>query len=513
MTLPTLLVVEDHPINLKTLVHLLGKDRFNILTATSGKETFIQISKKIPDLILLDIELPDTTGYDIIENLKLNPATAAIPVIFATGKNDTQSKSQAFSRGGVDYVTKPYEKMEILARIQVHLKLHATIRQLENSQAETIQQLQSAQQSLLPQSDDFPLAHFRVLYQSLNASGGDFYEIIPYDEYRTAYFVGDLSGHDVKTSFLTASIKALLKQNCTDTYEPLESLRIVNNILVKLFKPGQYLTASFFMIDRKKSTLFYINMGHLPLIHWPAGKTPYTLEGNGNILGAFTNIDLEGTEISLTPEDLLICITDGLIEESQNQIWTAALPVFLKELPRLEGMGFSILPEKIYQLFYSQHKKPNDDVLILTVKIRPPENLVVNSGPQSLELIFSSTTEHIDQIIENVSQFVLKHDPHFEIFGLKLILYEALNNGRTHGNLNQENLYLKLKVSMAQEQLKLEIHDEGAGFDWKKHLSLSMPTQSESHGRGFPLMEAYGYKASYNKWGNQIFLTHTKVKN
>jgi len=119
-----ILVVEDEFINLKLIVETLDQYGFDLLTAQNGEEALFHATQYHPDLILLDIRMPGMDGLEVCKQLKSDPSTSNIPIIFLTALNDTQRKLQAFRLGGVDYITKPYDPQEVLARVILHLDQH-----------------------------------------------------------------------------------------------------------------------------------------------------------------------------------------------------------------------------------------------------------------------------------------------------------------------------------------------------------------------------------------------------
>ena len=128
---PTLLIVDDTPANLALLRDIL-KEHYKIKIATNGiKALEIACSTPVPDLILLDIMMPEMDGYEVCRQLKANPTTTAIPVIFVTAKSDEDSETQGFELGAVDFITKPVKPPVVLARVATHLKLRAMQLELE----------------------------------------------------------------------------------------------------------------------------------------------------------------------------------------------------------------------------------------------------------------------------------------------------------------------------------------------------------------------------------------------
>lgn len=119
----TILIIEDNPINLRILLHMLMNADFNILVADAGEPGLLMAHEQLPDIILLDVILPGIDGLEVCRQLKKNEATRAIPVIFMTGVTTTENVVQAFEMGAVDYITKPLQAAEVLARINTHLTM------------------------------------------------------------------------------------------------------------------------------------------------------------------------------------------------------------------------------------------------------------------------------------------------------------------------------------------------------------------------------------------------------
>jgi len=129
--LKTLFLVDDEPTNLVAATNVL-ENSFHLFTFSSGQRLIKMLEKKVPDLILLDIEMPEMNGYDVIKILKSNPTTANIPVIFLTARSDSDSELEGLSLGAVDYIAKPFSPPLLLKRIEVHLLVESQTRELIN---------------------------------------------------------------------------------------------------------------------------------------------------------------------------------------------------------------------------------------------------------------------------------------------------------------------------------------------------------------------------------------------
>jgi signal transduction histidine kinase len=131
----TILIVDDNPANLGVLSDALDQDGFEVWVAKSGKVALERVKYALPHLILLDVMMPEIDGFETCRQLKANPQTQDIPVIFMTALSDTSNKIEGFQVGAVDYITKPFQQEEVIARVKLHLKLRCLTEKLEHKNA------------------------------------------------------------------------------------------------------------------------------------------------------------------------------------------------------------------------------------------------------------------------------------------------------------------------------------------------------------------------------------------
>lgn len=139
-----ILVVDDTPENLQVLMQLLQKQGYRVRPAPNGAHALASTLKEPPDLILLDIMMPEMDGYEVCGQLKTDDRTRDIPIIFISALNETIDKVKAFSLGGVDYITKPFQAQEVLVRVETHL----TLRHLQQELQQKNEALQTANETL-----------------------------------------------------------------------------------------------------------------------------------------------------------------------------------------------------------------------------------------------------------------------------------------------------------------------------------------------------------------------------
>lgn len=126
-----IMIVDDNPANLKLLEDMLRQRGHEVCSFPRGRLALARAAKVPPDLILLDISMPEMDGYEVCDRLKSTERTSGIPVIFLSALNETQDKVKAFQSGAVDYISKPFQFEEVHARVETHLKLHRLQRELE----------------------------------------------------------------------------------------------------------------------------------------------------------------------------------------------------------------------------------------------------------------------------------------------------------------------------------------------------------------------------------------------
>lgn len=147
-----ILIVDDVPTNVKVLFEVLEAEGFRTLIARSGKDALEVLEEVTPDLILLDVMMPGIDGFETCQQIKANLSTQEIPVIFMTALADAKDKVRGLKSGAIDYITKPFQQEEVLARVQVHLRLQQQARELKRLN-DTLNQRVVEQTTQLVQSE------------------------------------------------------------------------------------------------------------------------------------------------------------------------------------------------------------------------------------------------------------------------------------------------------------------------------------------------------------------------
>jgi signal transduction histidine kinase len=143
-----ILVVDDNPTNLAVISQALRTEGWQVRMAVDGEDALNKVAQNPPELILLDVQMPGIDGFEVCKRVKANEATSGIPIIFMTALSDTDSKVKGLSLGAVDYVTKPFEQQEAIARVHVHLQLRHLTHTLEEQVRDRTQALSQALEEL-----------------------------------------------------------------------------------------------------------------------------------------------------------------------------------------------------------------------------------------------------------------------------------------------------------------------------------------------------------------------------
>jgi phosphoserine phosphatase RsbU/P len=313
-----ILVVDDTPLNISVITGAL-KDTFRTKVATSGaKALAIAAADEKPDLILLDVMMPEMDGYEVCRRLKADPMTREIPVIFLTAQTDAEDETHGFQVGAVDYVHKPFSPAVMKARVHTHLALRETREKLAQQLLAIQKELETArliQQSILPQTvpqiDGLDIA---ARYVPMASVAGDFYDFIVLDNKHVGILVADVSGHGMPAALIASMLKIALPGQSAHADDPARVLQGLNQALCGKFQ-HHFVTAVYVFVDMEKRTLSYAGAGHPPLLMWGAASPGVRdVTENGLFLGMFDFATYSSVKVPLAPGDRGLLYTDGIFE-------------------------------------------------------------------------------------------------------------------------------------------------------------------------------------------------------
>jgi sigma-B regulation protein RsbU (phosphoserine phosphatase) len=300
------------------LQSILQKEGFVVISAVNGREGRLLAKREQPDLVIMDIQMPEENGLTTCAALKADARTANIPVIFISSVEDVTTKIDGFNAGGVDYITKPFQVMEVVARVRLQIRLFHSYRSMVAANLEQLKHLSDSQKSILVQPEECPEAAFSVFYLPAQTAGGDFYDVIHTGAGVYDYLVADISGHRTGTALPAAALKALLRQNASMLYSPLENLNLINQHLRPVLQEEQYATLIYVRLNKTRMSLTLVSAGHPSAIIFRSGCGAEVIPQSGDGLGLFDSISLDVKEIMVAQGDRVFLFSDGLIEQDVN---------------------------------------------------------------------------------------------------------------------------------------------------------------------------------------------------
>jgi len=335
-----ILVVDDVPANLRLLSEMLTEQQYKVRSVINGHMGLMAVRAAAPDLILLDINMPGMTGYEVCEHLKADEQTRDIPIIFISALDDTEDKVKAFTIGGVDYVTKPFRVEEVLARVETHLALRHLRLELERANQElemrveerTAQVIDLAverdrlgrelelaremQVGFLPhETPQVPGWEFVARWKPAHQVAGDYYDFIPLDGGHLGLVIADVADKGMPAALFMVLTRSTVRASAVGAPTPAESMTHTNRLLCADSSGGMFVTLFYGHLSLESGDCTYVNAGHDPPLLYRAGTAELTeFWPTGMALGVIEKASYEQRTVHLDPGDFIVSYTDGLID-------------------------------------------------------------------------------------------------------------------------------------------------------------------------------------------------------
>ncbi len=266
-----ILVVDDEFINIQVLQNQLSLHGFNVLMASSGQEAIELLEHEIdviPDMVILDVMMPLMTGYEVCQKIRETYSIAELPVIMLTAKNQITDLQIGLESGANDYLTKPFNKNELLARVKnlLSLKQASQVKIEYEGIKKEMELAAKIQESIMPRK--LPVIQGLTVYAKylpMEQIGGDYYDFSVAPDGQLVAVIADVSGHGLPAAMVGSMAKLAFIMDARLSSSPQHILTSMNTNLFDQFK-GKYLTALAIALDIPNKRLSLSNAGHLPLI-------------------------------------------------------------------------------------------------------------------------------------------------------------------------------------------------------------------------------------------------------
>ena len=316
-----ILIVDDVSANVDVLVGAL-KGEYKLSVAMNGESALRFVERTPPDLILLDIMMPEMDGYEVCTRLRAAEATRDIPIMFLSALEDVENKAKGFELGANDYVTKPFEILEVKARVRSLLKAKAYADAIREAMEREMAIAREIQMGILPSDlsrcTEGTGLDIHAIIEPAKHVGGDLFEALRTDHDHVVIVVGDVMGKGVPASLFMAVTMTLLRTLARQLREPDEILRRLNNELAAQNPRRMFVTLACLVIELASGRVIGANAGHNPLILLrESGESRRVFHSSGMVLGMMPGRTYTSETLELTPGDMLVLNTDG-VPDAEN---------------------------------------------------------------------------------------------------------------------------------------------------------------------------------------------------
>ncbi|HON77434.1 MAG TPA: SpoIIE family protein phosphatase, partial [Spirochaetota bacterium] len=371
----TILAVDDEPINLQVLENLLSGKRYRFHKAVNGHEALeFYNNHQETDLILLDVMMPRMSGYEVCKTLRKQKKIYELPILMLTAKNQVHDIVTGFKSGANDYLQKPFDRNELMARIDTLLTLKSAVSSQQKyiSLQKELEIARDLQVSTLPECiPEIQGLDINLSYYPMKSVSGDFYDFNHIDDTTLGIIISDASGHGIPAAIIAGMMKIAFSIQKNLRTEPAAMLPAINTIFGNNFK-NQLMSAGYIVIDMKSNTLQYASAGHPPLfIYRRKTGTIIELSPSGRIMGWMDDIGSELLTETIEPGDRVIAYTDGITELMNREGELFGENRFLDHIGKTADLAGKDFLESMfsYMASWSGSTEGSDDMTLIVMDI------------------------------------------------------------------------------------------------------------------------------------------------
>ncbi|MCZ7658047.1 MAG: fused response regulator/phosphatase [Xanthobacteraceae bacterium] len=388
---PAFLLVDDNEDNRYTLMRRLGREGYNNLAvAATGRDALAKMRQQRFDIVLLDIMMPDMNGYEVLEQVKSDPALRDIPIIMISALDEVDSVIRCIELGAEDYLGKPFNPTLLRARVGASLekkRLRDEVRRNLERLEEELDSARALQAAMLPR--EFPVCSpsqpvaVHALMQPAREVGGDLYDCFYAGERTFCFLVGDVSGKGAAAAMFMARARSLVRITVNlwrewrpDDIDAGALMEAVNRELCQNNDDRMFVTVFLGLIDTRTGLVSFVNAGHPP---------PYLLAATGDTrqleaqpampLGVRRRARYQTRTLAIRPGDALFVCSDGVFEALNDEgdlFSIERLSRLLREVKAAEPPEMVRVIKESVDAFTGSAPRA-DDVTALALRWRPAE--------------------------------------------------------------------------------------------------------------------------------------------
>lgn len=324
-------IVDDNLVNLMIIEKILdGAGYRNHLSFDSAYSLFSYLGmgrpraegeEGTPDLILMDMMMPGIDGIEACRRIQEVDRLRDIPIIIVTALGDSLKLAEALDAGATDYVIKPVNKVELLARIRVALRLRSELNWHKAKERDMDLELALAkqvQETVLGKPVRLEQLSFEAVYKPSMVLAGDFYSWHPLEGGKYGIILLDMMGHGISSSLMCMYVASALQDAMQKNPDPSEVIAVLNRYMLRLHNKERwvryYFTAIYLILDPLNRTVEYVNAGHPEALLLTDGNKLHRLQSGGCAVGFDDPIETQKGFISYEQDMKLVMFTDGFLE-------------------------------------------------------------------------------------------------------------------------------------------------------------------------------------------------------
>jgi sigma-B regulation protein RsbU (phosphoserine phosphatase) len=312
------LVVDDVNANVDVLLQAL-RDDYELSVALNGESALRGAEKNPPNLVLLDIVMPGIDGYEVCRRLRARAETREVPVMFLSSLEEVQSKALGFEVGGNDYLTKPFEILEVKAPVRSLLKAKAYSDAVKERLASELRIARDIQLGILPADVSTSLhgtgLQVCAVLEPAREVGGDLYEVLRAGDDRVVVVIGDVSGKGIPAALFMAVTTTLVRIFGREAAGPTEILRRVNDALAVQNPRDMFVTLACAVFEPRAGRVSYASAGHPSPVRLRPGEAPLLpFYSTGMMAGVMLGSRFSSHTEELRAGDAFVFYTDGVTE-------------------------------------------------------------------------------------------------------------------------------------------------------------------------------------------------------
>ena len=485
------LVVEDETFNRVLIRKMVAALGCGITECERGAGVVGVARDCQPDVALIDVQLPDIDGFAVCRQLMADSFTADIPVIMVTSRSDIADIEEGFNAGAIDYVRKPYNPRELLARIRNAIELKRrgdVLRRWKERMSRELALAGALQRALLATR---PYLHEKILvhcaYQPSSEVGGDFFDVMPLADGRLAIYIGDVAGHGVGPAIVATMLKASLAE-LLNVYASSGPARVCNELNARFLRqidmPTMFATLFLGLVDVRTGRWHCLSCGHpAPIVAGIEGLNRSDIDKRGGppigvAIGPAARY-AAGDEIEfVAPEgSRLLFVTDGLIEAMHTGGEEAGGRRLLADLLETwPGDGGESAAEFIFGRMREQgYELQRDDCAALSVEhVLSGEILLRESLPASLQTV-NLLARRVEETLTGAGW------PERVVWAVALLLHEHGANVIQHGRPPPDS---SLGIQLRVREMTCQLLVRDAGVPWDMSAPVPEPSTDAERGRG-----------------------------